>query len=167
MIQRSIFDDEKQHTQSSVHWEIAVDGASRNNPGQAAVGIVIKKNGQIYLEKGYSLGIKTNNEAEYLAFIIACLLLNEHAQHGDILTLASDSQLLINQLLGLYKVKHPGLKGLYALAKELISAYQYTIHHILRDQNKRADALANEALDKKIPLDPAIKHRLTTYEIYL
>lgn len=49
MIQRSIFDDEKQHTQSSVHWEIAVDGASRNNPGQAAVGIVIKKNGQTYL----------------------------------------------------------------------------------------------------------------------
>ncbi len=134
-------------------WVIHVDGASRGNPGPAGVGVYITKNGKAFLKKGFFIGARTNNQAEYIALLAAIHLLKLSYKEGDGLTIISDSQLLIFQMQGIYKVKQETLKVIYdVIKKELKSITKVTYEHVLREYNTIADALANEGIDKKVRL---------------
>jgi len=125
------------------------DGASRNNPGEAGAGIFIMRDGERLEGIARYLGSTTNNIAEYTAAIIG---LERAVQLGArSVKLFADSELMVKQLNGLYKVKNEGLKPLHAKAKELISRIgKVEVRYIPREQNKQADALANKAIDEKI-----------------
>lgn len=133
-------------------FELFIDGASRNNPGPAGAGIYLLKDNICILEKGFYLGSKTNNQAEYIALIIGLdlsLQLIKPELNNNILNIFSDSLLLVNQIKGIYKVKNPDLILLYQKSKNLLSACQYQITHVLREKNKFADKLANYGIDNK------------------
>jgi probable phosphoglycerate mutase len=124
-----------------------IDGASRGNPGPASYAIVIRDpDGKIALELGKKLGQTTNNVAEYYALLAAL----DYATSNRItaLRVRSDSELLVRQMQGRYKVKSPDLKPLYERALKLVRQIHYfKIEHVRRELNKDADALANVALD--------------------
>lgn len=133
-------------------WTLCVDGASRNNPGPSGAGIYLEKNGTLFIKDGYYVGIKTNNQAEYLALIFGLFILAEYSKKGDAIEIISDSQLLVRQLLGVYKVRDLKLQGLHALCKERMQGLDITIKHVLRAYNTEADAMANQGVeDKKYP----------------
>ncbi len=128
---------------------IYTDGASRNNPGEAGAGVYILRDGEPLERIARYLGTTTNNIAEYSAAIIGL----EHAVRlgASRVSLNADSELLVKQLNGQYKVKNEGLKPLYAKARELIARIgAVEVKYIPRDRNKEADALANKAIDEKI-----------------
>jgi ribonuclease HI len=132
-----------------VELTIYTDGASRNNPGEAGAGIFITQDGMPIEKIARYLGITTNNVAEYTAAIIGL----EHAVtlRASRVKLCADSELLVKQLNGQYKVKNEGLKPLYAKVKELIAKMgTVEVQYIPRAMNKEADALANKAIDEKI-----------------
>src|SRR5579872_1960103 len=93
-------------------WTLFVDGASRNNPGPSGAGMYIEKDGVLVIKDGYFLGIKTNNQAEYLALLLGLFMVAEHMHGKDQLRIISDSQLLVRQLMGVYKVRQPHLQRL-------------------------------------------------------
>lgn len=133
-------------------WTLFVDGASRNNPGPSGAGMYILKDRTLFLKDGYYLGIKTNNQAEYLALFFGLCLVMEHYQEGDDVTIIADSQLLVRQLNGVYRVKQPHLQPLFLLCKTKMHAMHATISHVLRHENGEADAMANQGIDyKKMP----------------
>lgn len=122
------------------------DGGSRGNPGEAAIGYVIKLGEATVFESGQLIGIATNNVAEYTAIIRG---LQKAKQLGfyDVEVFV-DSQLVEKQLKGEYKVKSPELKLLYdELKSEIRSLKSFTVSHVRREFNKQADKLVNEALD--------------------
>jgi ribonuclease HI len=131
------------------HYLIAhSDGGARGNPGPAGYGVVIKdQSGRKVAALSEYLGHQTNNFAEYQGLIAA---LEYALQHGPkALKLVSDSELLVRQIKGIYKVKNPVLQDLHARAKELIAKLDwFSIGHALREHNQDADRLANEAMDK-------------------
>jgi ribonuclease HI len=127
---------------------IYVDGASRGNPGPAAVGVVIKdEKGITTLKASSSIGRATNNQAEYTALIMALQEAKRlRASHVEIRT---DSQLMAQQITGNYRVRNAHIRPLFEQAMRLLTTFQHcSIDHIPRDLNSEADALANEALDK-------------------
>lgn len=128
-------------------YDVYVDGASRGNPGNAGAGAVIKdSSGKIVKELKKFLGCATNNNAEYRAFIMA--IEEALSLKATDIRVYSDSELLVRQLNGQYKVKSPELRELYLRAVELLSGFQrYTVTHIPREQNPLADSLANQAID--------------------
>lgn len=148
-------------------WELFVDGASRGNPGQAGAGVYIKKKGKEFLKKGFYLQTKTNNEAEYLALIIGVYFLKAEVQPGDRVRIVSDSELLIKQMRGEYRVRKEELKKLYLAATQESSFFSPQFEHVLREKNVHADALANEGVDKKISLPIKLLDTLRTYDVYL
>ena len=127
-----------------------IDGASRGNPGPAAIGIVFfaggRPEGDPVLEWGAGLGRATNNMAEYQALLSA---LGKALDLGArTVAIRSDSELLVRQMNGQYRVKQPHLRILYGQAKQLESSFELvTYEHIPRTENGRADGLANKALD--------------------
>ena len=126
---------------------IFADGASRGNPGLAAIGATIKnEHGQLIASISKGIGITTNNQAEYRAIIAALEeAIRLGAKQADI---SLDSQLVVRQISGEYRVKNSALKPLYQQAKQLLSRLEsFNIRHITRQQNKEADRLANLALD--------------------
>jgi ribonuclease HI len=128
---------------------IYTDGASRNNPGEAGAGILILQDDAPVEKIARYLGRTTNNIAEYRAAIIGL----EYAvkQGASRVKLFADSELLVKQLNGQYKVKNEGLKPLYGKAKELIAEIgSVAVQYIPREMNTEADALANKAIDEKI-----------------
>jgi ribonuclease HI len=131
------------------HYLIAhSDGGARGNPGPAGYGVVIKdETGRKVAALSEYLGHQTNNFAEYQGLIAA---LEYALRHGPkALKLISDSELLVRQIKGIYKVKNPTLQDLHARAKELIAQLEwFSIGHALREHNQEADRLANEAMDK-------------------
>jgi ribonuclease HI len=131
------------------HYLIAhSDGGARGNPGPAGYGVVIKDEaGRKIADLSEYLGHQTNNFAEYQGLIAA---LEYTLQHGPkALRLVSDSELLVRQIKGIYKVKNATLQDLHGRAKELIAQLDwFSIGHALREQNRDADRLANEAMDK-------------------
>lgn len=132
-------------TRLTVH----ADGASRGNPGEAAcAAIVLDARGEELLRRSRRLGVATNNVAEYEAVLMG---LDLAAQLGAReVELRLDSELVVRQLNGQYKVKHPGLQPLYARAiKALQTFVSWHIIHIPRKENAAADKLANDALDGK------------------
>lgn len=128
---------------------IHVDGGSRGNPGPAGAGVVIRseQSGLIH-EAGYWLGTMTNNAAEYQALIRA---LQRAQRCGDQpLAVCSDSELLVRQITGQYRVKSPGLAPLYHQVQMLLLKVScWRFQHVPREENSRADALANMAMDAK------------------
>lgn len=167
MAQLSIFSDnaETPSSENKAVWEIFVDGASRNNPGHSGVGIYIKKNDEDFVRTGFYLGIKTNNEAEYMALILALFLIEDELQDLDQINITSDSQLLINQLKKIYAVKKPELRKLYNVINIYLNKYHYRLHHVLRDHNKVADKLANIAVDKRVKLTKTLMHKIDQHDI--
>ncbi len=127
---------------------IYTDGASRNNPGEAGAGVYILRDGKLVETIARYLGKTTNNIAEYSAAIIG---LDHAVKLGAVsVKLLADSELLVKQINGQYKVKNEGLKPLYAKIKDLIAKIgSVEVQYIPREQNKEADALANKAIDEK------------------
>ncbi|MGH9496052.1 MAG: ribonuclease HI family protein [Candidatus Sulfotelmatobacter sp.] len=124
------------------------DGGARGNPGPAGFGVVIKdETGRKVAGLSEYLGHQTNNFAEYQGLIAA---LEYALQRGPkALKLISDSELLVRQIKGIYKVKNAVLQDLHARAKELIAQLDwFSIGHALREHNQEADRLANDAMDK-------------------
>jgi ribonuclease HI len=128
--------------------KVNCDGGSRGNPGPSALGVVITtKGGQIIEEFGEYLGEQTNNYAEYSAVIKALEKLRDlNILDADFYL---DSELIVKQLNGIYKVKHENIKPLNTAVNELLSGMNVTFTHVYRKDNKEADALVNEVLDSK------------------
>jgi ribonuclease HI len=123
------------------------DGASRGNPGQAGVGIAIfDEEGNELVGTGQYLGQCTNNEAEYRALLFGLAKCGEFGR-GKI-KVHLDSELIVKQIRGEYKVKHPNLKPLFQEAMQKLSDFaSFSITHVRREKNSRADQLANLAID--------------------
>jgi ribonuclease HI len=125
---------------------IHTDGAARGNPGPAAFAYIIDRAGHAPIEESGCLGETTNNVAEYVALVKA--LERAGTLGGRRLAIHSDSELIVKQMKGQYRVKHDGLVPLYEQAQLLAETFDsVSYHHIRREQNKRADELCNEALD--------------------
>jgi ribonuclease HI len=143
---RSLF---ASHAKAPEHYLIAhSDGGARGNPGPAGYGVVIQDEaGQKVAALSQYLGHQTNNFAEYQGLIAALEYAIEHGHKA--LKLISDSELLVRQIKGIYKVKNSTLQELHGRAKELIAQLDwFSIDHALREHNREADELANQAMDK-------------------
>jgi len=127
---------------------VHLDGGSRGNPGLAGAGVVLAdaQSGEPVHEAGYFLGQMTNNVAEYRALLKALALARELSPTA--VTIYSDSELMVRQLTGQYRVKSKDLKPLFERAqRQLIGLGDWSIRHVRRQFNERADALANLAMD--------------------
>ncbi len=126
---------------------IEADGGSRGNPGQAAYGAVLMdaRSGQVIAERAEHIGVATNNVAEYRGLIAGLELYNEHTPDAE-LEVRMDSKLVVEQMSGNWKIKHPDMKPL-AMAANRLAPFGTTWTWIPRERNKHADALLNEALD--------------------
>ncbi|HEX5984402.1 MAG TPA: ribonuclease HI family protein [Solirubrobacterales bacterium] len=125
---------------------VNVDGGSRGNPGPAAIGVVVRNGGAVLEEVGERIGVATNNVAEYRALLKGIELA---AAHGATeLELVGDSQLVVRQVEGRYKVKNAGMKELHEQVKQALRSFDsWSIRHVPRAENADADRLVNEALD--------------------
>jgi len=132
-----------------------IDGAARGNPGPAAYGVIVRRpDGAKHESLGKYIGRTTNNVAEYYALIAAL----DYAAASGIrrLRVFSDSQLIVNQIKGLYKVKHPDLRPLHERARKQAAALEtFSIQYVPREQNRDADEMANAALDSTSGVKPA------------
>lgn len=131
---------------------VFTDGASRGNPGPAAIGIIgIREDGTVIFREHKFLGKTTNNIAEYSALlhVLDKLVKTLETSYYSEVVIHTDSELMARQLNGQYKVKDEELKKLFVKAKSSLVSLpiKYTIKHISREFNKQADQLANEALD--------------------
>jgi ribonuclease HI len=125
-----------------------VDGGARGNPGPAGYGVAIQDaSGKPVAELSEYLGHHTNNYAEYQGLLAALRYAAE--KQITALKVVSDSELMVRQMKGIYKVRHPELRKLYDEAQQLVRKLEhFEIRHALREHNKVADRLANEAMDK-------------------
>src|SRR5579885_612385 len=125
------------------YWIAHTNGGARGNPGPAGYGVVIHDSqGNKVAGLSQYLGKQTNNFAEYQALIAALEYAVTH--DGKALKVISDSELLVRQIKGIYKVKEPTLRDLHSRAKQLASELEwFEIEHVLRGHNREADALAN------------------------
>ncbi len=138
----------------------SIDGGSRGNPGPAAYGVVIRDGrGEIVAKLKKYIGRMTNNVAEYYGLIAAMDYAQSHSIR--VLHIESDSELLVKQMRGQYKVKSEDLRPLFERAKKMSQAFDsFRMEHVYREQNREADALANEALDEtegRAPSPPPAK----------
>lgn len=125
---------------------VCFDGASRGNPGRAAIGVVVLKDGVPVREIAETIGVTTNNIAEYRALLRA--LEEAHALGARTVRVQSDSELVVRQLSGEYKVRSPKLAPLHRQAMARMRRFErVSVVHVPRDRNRGADALANHALD--------------------
>jgi ribonuclease HI len=145
-------------------WRANIDGGSRGNPGPASYGVVIRDpRGEIVARLKKYIGRTTNNVAEYYGLIAAL----DYAQSHSIaaLRIESDSELLVKQMRGQYKVKSPDLKPLHERAKKMSQTFAaFRIDHVYREQNREADLLANEALDEVSGKPPVVENRNSKME---
>ena len=152
MTQKSLFDapgPRPSHRGASPAIQANIDGGARGNPGPAAYGVIVRDaKGEIIAELSDYLGIQTNNYAEYSG-LLAALDFAVPEKHLSLKVL-SDSELLVRQMQGRYKVKSPGLIDLYDRARALVRKLEhFSIEHVLRQYNKDADALVNQVLDSR------------------
>jgi ribonuclease HI len=150
-----------------VSWKLFVDGAARNNPGPAGAGIVIVRNDVVVIKEGFFLGVKTNNQAEYLALLFGILLLKRDWRKGEKVTVFSDSQLLVLQVIGRYKVRHAHLLQLHRLGVILVADIGATVEHIMRENNKEADGMANYGIDCAVQIPQLFVRFLYDHNIIL
>jgi ribonuclease HI len=125
-----------------------IDGGSRGNPGPAGYGVrIVDENGQVQAELHQSLAHATNNVAEYQGLLAALAWAQDRGLRR--LHIRSDSELLVRQLKGEYRVKNPGLQPLYQEARERVARIgKVTFEHVRRELNREADRLANLAMDE-------------------
>ncbi|MFH0750192.1 MAG: ribonuclease HI family protein [Candidatus Gottesmanbacteria bacterium] len=135
----------------NISYIIRTDGGARGNPGPAGIGVVIEKNGVVVTEFGKTIGETTNNVAEYTAVIEALQYMKKQG-NKEIRTVQFylDSQLVVNQLNGLFKIKDSRLRELAFTIRHLEQEVGGTITYtsVPREQNKRADYFVNQALDE-------------------
>jgi ribonuclease HI len=125
---------------------VNVDGGARGNPGPAAIGVVLRDGGEIVAEVGETIGEATNNVAEYRALLRGIELATEHGA-GE-LELIGDSELVVRQVEGRYKIKNAGMKELHEEVKRALRGLDsWSIRHVRRAENADADRLVNQALD--------------------
>lgn len=126
---------------------VNVDGGARGNPGPAAVGVVVRgPDGEVLEERGERIGRATNNVAEYRALLRGIELAAAHGA-GE-LELVGDSELIVRQVEGKYKVKDATMKELHTEVKRALGDFErWSIRHVRREQNADADRLVNEVLD--------------------
>jgi ribonuclease HI len=126
---------------------VNVDGGARGNPGPAAIAAVVRDgDGEVVAERGERIGRATNNVAEYRALLLGIELAAELG--AEELELVGDSELIVRQVEGKYKVKHADMKALHGQVKKALAPFQsWSIRHVKRAQNADADALVNQALD--------------------
>jgi probable phosphoglycerate mutase len=145
----NLFDSPQSGKAPSSGWLIAhCDGGSRGNPGPSGYGAVLEdESGQIVARLSQFLGIQTNNYAEYSGLLAVLRWAHEHGRSR--LRVISDSELMVKQMKGIYKVSSPGLRPLWEEAKKLARQLEkFEMSHTLRGGNKEADRLANEAMDR-------------------
>ena len=133
-----------------VVFNLYTDGACRGNPGQGGAGAVLMDDkGNVYATSKYSLGLCTNNIAEYKALILGMEeALKRRCRNLHIFL---DSELLVNQINGTYKIKNENIRVLMSDVRKLLSYFDsYTVEHIDRSRNGMADRLANEAIDEAL-----------------
>jgi ribonuclease HI len=126
---------------------VNVDGGARGNPGPAAIGVVVRDGaGEVLEERGERIGRATNNVAEYRALLLGIELAAEHG--ATELELIGDSELVVRQVEGRYKVKDATMRELHAEVKKALAGFEgWTIRHVRREHNAEADRLVNEVLD--------------------
>ena len=143
-----------------------IDGGSRGNPGPAAYGVVIRDPaGAVIAKLKKYIGRATNNVAEYYGLIAALDYAQSHGIRA--LCIESDSELLVKQMRGQYKVKSEELRPLFERARKMSQGFaSFRIDHVYRERNAEADALVNEALDETAgaPTNPAARHSGETHE---
>jgi ribonuclease HI len=143
-----LFGESEPERKAIAAYQANVDGGSRGNPGPAAYGVVVRDpRGEIVARLKKYIGNNTNNVAEYFGLIAAL----DYAQNHGIraLRVESDSELMVKQMRGQYKVKSEELKPLFERAKKMSATFEsFRISHVYREQNKEADALVNQALDE-------------------
>ena len=145
----NLFADSDPSSASAADWLTAhCDGGSRGNPGPSGYGAVIEDaQGRVVARLSQFLGHQTNNYAEYSGLLAVLKWANENGVKR--LRVVSDSELMVKQMKGLYKVKNPGLLPLWEEAKRLAARLdRFEMRHTLRGGNQEADRLANEAMDK-------------------
>ncbi|MEN2740900.1 reverse transcriptase-like protein [Microbacterium sp. X-17] len=127
---------------------VEADGGSRGNPGVAAGGAVVidPTSGRVVSEIGVYVGIATNNVAEYNGMIAGLRAAIERDAEADV-HVRMDSKLVVEQMSGRWKVKHPDMQTLYRTAQELVASRRVTFEWVPRASNARADAAANESMD--------------------
>lgn len=126
---------------------VNVDGGARGNPGPAAIGAVVRDaEGEVLAERGERIGRATNNVAEYRALLLGIELAAELG--ADELDLVGDSELIVRQVEGRYKVKDATMKELHGQVKAALRPFEsWSIRHVRRENNADADRLVNAALD--------------------
>jgi ribonuclease HI len=147
--QSSFFSGDSGRKSSTGNWAVAyTDGGSRGNPGPSGYGVVVLgEDGRVLGELSEFLGMRTNNVAEYSGLLAALefALAKGHPR----LRVVSDSELMVKQIRGQYRVQSPDLRPLYEEAKRRIAKLEaFQIEHVLRGKNKKADELANQAMDR-------------------
>jgi ribonuclease HI len=152
-----LFGDSMPETKLAAAHRINIDGGSRGNPGPAAYGVVIQDpSGKAVARLKKYIGRSTNNVAEYYGLIAALDYAQSHGIRA--VRIESDSELLVKQMRGQYKVKSAELRPLHERARKMAQTFEsFRIDHVFREQNREADALANEALDETSgrPAQPA------------
>ena len=129
---------------------IHIDGGARGNPGPAAAGVVIESagDGELLHSEGVYLGHATNNVAEYQG-LLAGLAAAADLGAGEVKVI-SDSELLVRQMIGQYRVRNAGLLPLYRKAQDLLQKFgKVSFQHVAREFNKKADQLVNQAIDQR------------------
>ena len=126
---------------------VNVDGGARGNPGPAAIAAVVATpDGEVLESRGEAIGTATNNVAEYRALLLGIEL--ARARGASELELIGDSELIVEQVKGEYRVKDAGLRPLHAQVRAALEDFErWTIRHVRREHNAAADALVNETLD--------------------
>jgi ribonuclease HI len=158
---KSLFGDAAPEAKpASAAFRANIDGGSRGNPGPAAYGVIIRDGkGEVVAKLKKYIGRMTNNVAEYYGLIAALDYAESHSVKA--IRIESDSELLVKQMRGLYKVKSEDLRPLFERAQKMSKAFEsFRIEHVYREQNREADALANEAMDEveaKVPGAPVAK----------
>ena len=130
-------------------WTASIDGGSRGNPGPAGAGVHIRDEaGAVVFAGGFFLGRMTNNQAEYRSLLAALDLL--HRAGAGAIEIVSDSELMVRQINGSYRVKSAGLKPLFDKARHRLKDFEgWEMRHVRREQNAQADRLANQAMDAR------------------
>jgi probable phosphoglycerate mutase len=129
---------------------VEADGGSRGNPGEAAGGAVVinRESGEVVVEIGVFIGHATNNVAEYHGMLAAIEYLNDVDPHA-VIHVRMDSKLVVEQMSGRWKIKHPDMQVLATRARTIIGSRPVTFEWIPREQNSRADAAANKSMDMR------------------
>jgi len=147
---KSLFGEAAPETKptTTAAYRMNIDGGSRGNPGPAAYGVLIREaRGEVVAKLKKYIGRFSNNVAEYYGLIAAMDYAQSHGVRA--IRIESDSELLVKQMRGLYRVKSADLQPLYERAQKMSKAFDsFRIDHVYREQNREADALANEALDE-------------------